>query len=166
MVVAGMVKEEVVLVVMITVMMILFPWPCGKHFPYIITLNVSFQEVSSVSLYPSTFIHLLPLSKPKLPSSLLWTSDSLLTVLLVANLVYTISPHYSHQKDHLKHYLRSQHLPRCLNLPGASPALGLKSQFFATIYEALWDLTLLTCQTSPPASLLLAQGAPAPSFSS
>lgn len=42
MVVAGMVKEEVVLVVMITVMMILFPWPCGKHFPYIITLNVSF----------------------------------------------------------------------------------------------------------------------------
>lgn len=43
--------------------------------------------------------------------------DSLLNVLPVVNLVSTISLHYRHQKDHLDSYLRSHHLPSCLNPP-------------------------------------------------
>lgn len=47
----------------------------------------------------------------------------------------------------------------------ASNELRLKSQFFATVDEALQNLTLLICQTLPPVSLL-AQVSLAPSFPS
>lgn len=113
-----------------------------------------------------TIIHLLlSTSLATIPShaamiSHLDSCDSLLNVLPVVNLVSTISLHYRHQKDHLDSYLRSQHLPSCLNPPVVSPHLD-------------WNPTSLPQLTRPygiwphppvrphlPASLLLVHGAP------
>lgn len=69
---AVVVVEEmvvVVLVVVVTVLLVLMlvvmrivmkmiRWPCAKHFPYIIALNIIFQQVQSVSRYPPTSLHL------------------------------------------------------------------------------------------------------------
>lgn len=88
----------VVVIVMMMMMMILCPWPYAKHFPYIITLNLFFQA-PSVSLNPSTS----STSPATIPAqvAIVFPLD-LLTLHLVANLVYTISSHYISQRDHLE----------------------------------------------------------------
>lgn len=86
------------------------------------------------------------------------TCNSLLTILPVPNLVYTVSPHYSCQKDHLNTLYHSTHPPV------VSTELRLKSQFFATTDEAPQDLALLTCQSHSPASFLTHKAVLQPSF--
>lgn len=62
-----------VVVVMMVLMMTLHSWPCAKHFSYIITVDLFFQQ-SPISFTVSIYFSPPHRSQPMLSSYLLWTS--------------------------------------------------------------------------------------------
>lgn len=144
---------------MIVMMTILCPWPHAKHSPYTITLNLIFQQVPLASLPPSITSH-LACHGPS-PSCLHLSPglcNSLLTVLPAANLVYTISPHYSCQKDHLNTHitvLTLQWFPLHLDWdPNSLPQLMRPHEIWPC-----WPV-----RPHPPASLLTHKAVAQPPF--